>query len=577
MQRGKNIMKVNKSAYFYLKIKNNSSLLILIAVILLVTAIIQAAVPMGHNVINNEKNSVFEKPWKCSLNDGAFREVTLPSGINASVGDRITLKNRLPEQMVKGATILLRTSQQDAVVYVDNVMIYSSYNMETNVPSPSSAYHFVRLPVDCAEQEITVVLTSPYENYAGLMNQFYIGSKASNVFFLFHENGVRCIIGFLLFSVGFLLMVMFSFAKGQENQASIIYLGAFFVCAGYWVIVESRMAQFIFPYPVALTNSSIFALTLLPVFLGLYYNKTHIRFLKRTGQYMIAIAAMLSFSIAIATWISPALPLHALPYYLVFMGLYVITLFASIIVESSQANRFFSTAVYGMIFFSVCCLLELFFYLSDMKEYNESNFLIFGLLLFCIAMLVDSVQNFARVYETSIKVNTLSILAYTDSLTGLKNRTAFFEKLSGMKVDTNMFVSLVMFDINDLKVVNDTLGHSVGDAMIRHAAQTMKNSLRQEDELYRIGGDEFVAIICHGQEFDLNCVENRIVTSLAKEAEKSLSYHLNIAYGYATFLKNTDKSLFETLVRADEKMYACKKIQKAAVCVKSDSDCMERL
>lgn len=545
------------------KMKNYGHLILLLAGALLVMAVIQAAVPMNCNEINNEKNSVFTDAWKYSLNDEIFCEVALPAAINSAAGNRITLKNRLPDQMVKGATVLLRTSQQDVVVYVDNVNIYGSNNMETDGPSPSSAYHFVRMPTDSAGKEITVVLSSPYENYAGIMNQFYIGSKASNVFFILHENGSRFFIGFLIFSIGFLLMAAFLFAKGQKNKVSIVYLGAFFVCAGYWVTVESKMAQFIFPYPVALTNSSIFALTLLPVFSGLYFYNTHAKLLRKAGKCVIAIVAVTSFLFSLATCISPALPLYIFPYYLAFMGVYVIAIFASIVVESVKKGNLFSFSVCGMIAFSICCLLELFFYLTDMKVYNESNFLVVGLLLLCATMMIDSVQNFSKVYQTSIQVGALSVLAYTDSLTGLKNRTAFFEILSNLDVEKEMFVSIAMFDVNNLKLVNDTLGHLAGDTMLRHAAGTIKNSLRQEDELYRIGGDEFVAVICHGQELNLSCLEGRVVDSLARENQKLSDYCLSIAYGYATFSKDTDRTLFETLARADEKMYACKKRQKS--------------
>lgn len=92
-------------------------------------------------------------------------------------------------------------------------------------------------------------------------------------------------------SVEFLLMLVFLFAKGQESKASITNLGAFFVCAGYWVLVESKMMQFIFPYPTALTNSSIFSLTLLPIFSGLYYYHTHTKVYKKVGKCVVAICS----------------------------------------------------------------------------------------------------------------------------------------------------------------------------------------------------------------------------------------------------------------------------------------------
>lgn len=553
-------------------LKENYYCFLLLAAILMVAGIIWVAAPLSHNAINNELNTVFERAWQYSINGEGFQTVELPDSRSIPSDSEITLKNQLPTEIIKGATLLIRTSQQDAKVLVDQEMIYSTFDSDNNMPAPTSAYHFVRLPTDCAGQEITVILSSPYDNYAGYMNQIYIGSKASNIFFLIHENGLRSVIGFLISSLGLLMMVMFVFTKGKENKFSFIYLGAFFFCAGYWVMVESKMLQFIIPYPVALTNSSIFALFLLPVFLGLYYYSTHTKTLKKVLKYIIIIVTSTSFIFSVVACIAPTMPLYILPYHVVFMGFYLIAIFAVIIVEGIKADKLFSTSVCGVILFGICCLLELASYLADITAYNNSTFLTIGLILLCIAMVVDAVGNFAKIYQNAIKVDTLSVLAYTDSLTDLKNRMAFLERFSNLETDGTNKISLGMFDINNLKIVNDTLGHLVGDALLRHSAKAIKRSLRKEDDLYRIGGDEFAAIIRHDNEVDLRCFESRLEDILIRENQKQLDYKISIAYGYATFLKEKDKTLFETLKRADEKMYTCKKKQKSIEGRKDESN-----
>lgn len=539
--------------------------LILLLVIFFLSIFVVAAAAMGTNVINNEKNAVFEKKWQFSVDGGEFSEISLPNSKDVAAKSHITLKNNLPQESLQGATVLIRTSQQDVAVSVADKLIYNSADPADAASAYSSAYHFVRLPNDSKGQIITVVLSSPYDNYAGFMSQIYIGSKASNVFFLFHENGLRFITGFLVFSLGFLLMIMFLFTKGQESRASITYLGAFFVCAGYWVMVESKMLQFFLPYPRALTNSSIFALTLLPLFSGLYYYNTHTKVYKNIGKAVIIVVAALSFVFAVSASINPMLPVAVLPFYLVILIVYLLLLFVSIFLEGLRSGTFFSTSVCGILSFTVCGLLELVFYLSNIKEYHQSNFLMLGLLLLCVLMVVDSVQNFSRVYRAAVKVDALSILAYIDSLTGLGNRTAFLEEMSTITIGEKIGITIAMYDVNNLKPVNDTLGHLLGDALLRHCAKTIKAGLRQEDKVYRIGGDEFVAIIRHDLDFDSSSMESRLQLLMEKENKKPLSYTLSIAYGFATFSSSVDKTLFDTQSRADFSMYACKKLQKAAL------------
>lgn len=539
----------------------SSHWVILFITVILALALILVTVPLNHNFIDNEKNSTFFDKWQYSTNNSAFKEIELPKNIDIPRNTTITLKNYLPREIIKGETVLVRTSQQDIKISVDNEPIYSSYNPTTAAPSPGSAYHFVQLPVDCAGKAITITLSSPYNDYAGVINQIYIGSKSANIFFLFQENGFRFMLGFLICSIGFIMALMFIFGKTDSNKISLIYLGAFFVCAGYWMMVESHMLQFLIPYPMTITVTSIFALSLLPVFASLYYYNAYPNTFNNAKKAAILLVAIASISLALVNCAKPSLSLIILPYYSGFLGFYTLLAFAAIIMESIKKRKFLSTTILGMIALCICGIAEVFSYYSDIKGYGQSNYLTLGLLFFCIAMIVDSVYNFTKVYQKSVKVETLSVLVYRDSLTGLQNRTAFLEKITNIDTESHKFITIAMFDVNELKEVNDTLGHLAGDAMLRHCAYAIQKSLRREDEAFRIGGDEFVSIILHDDHAEINSLKTRLNDTLEAENQKTLSYKLSIAYGYATFTPSMDKTIIETLARADSEMYICKKAQ----------------
>lgn len=86
--------------------------------------------------------------------------------------------------------------------------------------------------------------------------------------------------------------------------------------------------------------------------------------------------------------------------------------------------------------------------------------------------------------------------AYTDALTELPNRAAFTERLQRLATEGET-PSLVFLDLDRFKIVNDSLGHSVGDELLVATAGRLKGALAEDDEIFRLGGDEFT-VICHG-------------------------------------------------------------------------------
>ncbi len=85
-------------------------------------------------------------------------------------------------------------------------------------------------------------------------------------------------------------------------------------------------------------------------------------------------------------------------------------------------------------------------------------------------------------------------MAYMDTMTGLGNRTAFLEENKSNATFPGM-ISYIMMDANNLKKINDTLGHNKGDELIVTIAKCMRTAVGDSGQCYRIGGDEFVIIL----------------------------------------------------------------------------------
>lgn len=149
--------------------------------------------------------------------------------------------------------------------------------------------------------------------------------------------------------------------------------------------------------------------------------------------------------------------------------------------------------------------------------------------------------------------------AYTDSMTGMKNRTAFLEyKEKGIWRGQK---TCVVMDINNLKTVNDNFGHSEGDKLIADAAECIVEVVGTMGSCYRIGGDEFAVILPTRRAEDVEQLLLQLDNKLAsKNAERDIP--IDIACGYSV-QKEKAASFDDWFDKADYNMYLHKRQMKA--------------
>ncbi|ETP73277.1 diguanylate cyclase (GGDEF) domain-containing protein [Lachnospiraceae bacterium JC7] len=144
-------------------------------------------------------------------------------------------------------------------------------------------------------------------------------------------------------------------------------------------------------------------------------------------------------------------------------------------------------------------------------------------------------------------------ISMTDELTNLYNRRRYNKDVLAIK-ETDLPEDLVIFsmDVNDLKTVNDTKGHYVGDELIKGAAYCLTTSVGTTGIVYRTGGDEFIAIVHteNPEEIRKNIAETSC------EWKGSYIDKLNISVGYAAYTDHPEMSFDDLQILSDEEMYA---------------------
>jgi len=218
-------------------------------------------------------------------------------------------------------------------------------------------------------------------------------------------------------------------------------------------------------------------------------------------------------------------PLGLLPY--VVVGLYCVLLVVLMIRHSSKQ----STERIPIVYFCFAFFAGIIMPFLIGKEYAQ---------LFCVTIAIS-----VFVYYV------FSILQLTkkDPLTGLLNRQAYYSDISNVPEEISALVSI---DMNGLKVINDTEGHTAGDKAISTIATCFLRAAKRRQPVYRVGGDEFV-IVCRKVSED----EVINLTKRIHEQVDATPYSCSVGYSYSPDGK---KPIDELLKESDAKMYAEKQL-----------------
>lgn len=160
------------------------------------------------------------------------------------------------------------------------------------------------------------------------------------------------------------------------------------------------------------------------------------------------------------------------------------------------------------------------------------------------------------------KQDEVLYLSYRDQLTGIYNRRYLDENLKNIDVEKNLPLSLILADVNGLKLTNDSFGHSVGDELLKKAAELMKMGCRNSDKLIRVGGDEFLIVLANTDSWQAVDIIKRI-NSLALN-EKVNGIDVSISFGYKT-KRNIEESFNDIFKGAEDRMYRRKLYESSGI------------
>ena len=158
--------------------------------------------------------------------------------------------------------------------------------------------------------------------------------------------------------------------------------------------------------------------------------------------------------------------------------------------------------------------------------------------------------------------NSLEYLSYNDQLTGVKNRRFYEEELERLDIQENLPLTIVLGDVNGLKLINDSFGHAAGDELIRKVAKIIKNGCRPEDIVARLGGDEFVILLPKTEVNEAEQIVKNISTLAQKEKVQNID--ISISFGYE-IKRHEAEHVQEVFRKAEDYMYKRKLFESSCM------------
>lgn len=262
--------------------------------------------------------------------------------------------------------------------------------------------------------------------------------------------------------------------------------------------------------------------------------------------------------------------------FLINLGFVLASYFEDIIFNISDSNVFSRGSYHYIVALSSFLIIMIANYdvIRHKEKVRKKEFaplLLFSLPPLIAAGILMVFQDINMVWS-SLVVSQLLIYIYiqsritsTDFLTGLFNRREYetiVRDLSYMK-HKSLTISGIMVDINDFKNINDQYGHRVGDEILVHVSKLLKSTIRSQDYIFRIGGDEFVIVIISDKKDVVNEIMNRIEHVIHEFNKKSpYDFSISLSLGKGIYDEHTYVDLPSFFEHLDLMMYDDKKYFK---------------
>lgn len=546
----------------------------LMAVVILLIVVWAAVDNRGQSptALLSEGNVAFDEGWR--MEDGSAADMEhLHEMPSVQPYQEQGVYHSLPLDLGEGKFLCFRTKNINYQVYVGGELRYEPKIRESCIYNKSfgTRWNYVPLYREDAGASVEIRFQTVYEDARACIDHLVLGSAAGEITGTFTEKAVAFSTCLLLLFAGLLLIIADIPANMQvDKNHELLYLGLFAISIAIWCLAETNLLQFYTDDSRLLQIVSCCSLMMIPIPLVLYLDAAF-GFLKKWVVPCICFLSAAEFILCTILHFAGIMDYHetlSLTHVMLAVSamllLYALLKNALLTRESKVRNVYKTIRTVGLMGICFATGIDIARYYHGHNS-DSAMFVRIGLLIFILCYGSASLEKTVNAVKLGVQAEFVSQLAYRDGLTGVGNRTAFQERLEELEGQKKELpgIAIVMFDVNDLKYVNDNLGHQRGDELIVGSADIIKNAVESEDgAVFRIGGDEFAGIL-FGEEVGRRCESalsrfNQLMDG--HNAVKNQFLRISIASGYAVYDKSQeDEMLMDVYQQADVRMYENKK------------------
>lgn len=483
----------------------------------------------------------------------------------------------IPKNLNRGFDFCFESKHMNAVVYIDDQLIYDCKNDDNKLYTDSNGFRFVTIPLektDCGK-----VLKIKYDLFykddinCGIYKAAYCSSD-NYIVLAFKEDFLALCLSSCCLIYGIILVILDTiFYKILKYEKDFKYLGFLMLSVGLYSIFDIRSLYLYINNSQLIHLLKCMSLILVPSSMMLYASSVF----NNKRKKIFAIFAVYNLFTFIAMTIlnmNNIIDYHELSVWPIFnmalaLGLMVYTLWCKYKCMSGKTFKLsnlsydYKMVFIGCIFCTVLVTMDM-IYFGKLGTIDNTYYTRYGFFVLSICFSIVSIRKFIESVKLRTRMSIISNLAYKDGLTDLYNRTSYREDLEQFEKN-GQSVGIVMLDINNLKHVNDTYGHDEGDDMLLSCAKILKRAYNKPNmKVYRIGGDEFVVIIDSiDSVVDYNYCDDRMKRLYQEfNVNTDKRFKIVISSGFCQYSVSEHSSIEDAVKDADSKMYECKKALK---------------
>lgn len=493
-------------------------------------------------------------------------EITFPVKVNVEEGQELilyhdTLASECPGYMLvtKGAQYDLKILCGDTVLYE-----YEEYDFVRNAQMKSKINCTAQLPLDAGQEVVTLHFTGNEDGVCRI-SQIYVGHGPEVMHHVWAEFSITVGTVTIMAVWGVIAIAVALFLRSRKMQDHrFVNVGCFLFLCGLWCLTDTPFVQEHIAYTSLVCEISFYAFMLMAV--------PMLYFLRNTAElkkYKIIDVLIVLFSLnAIVQGVLNYLDVFEfiemlfVTHVLLISG---VSIMVYILIKEyrKEKSKELQTILAAFAMLAASGVIALLLYwLFEISYYG--NIYEFGILVFVIALICGLIITMADNVLYKVEMQVYQRMAKEDKLTGMGNRRAFDELIGLFSKHVNEYddAALIFMDLNNLKKINDTYGHSVGDEVLIASANCIRTAFGEKGSCFRLGGDEFCAVLLNPSQ-----TEEELFHVLDREIEKynkNSKYRMSIARGMAS-IKTEDgtlRSISDWKYLADQKMYENKGWQR---------------